>query len=204
MEQLASRYGKENVKINTAHHLQILDHGHKHDIWRGKEGLKWMLAGSRRVHLGSPDRLLQDFNNYNFVNTDMAQMAAAIELCRVIDTANRIFARKKITRAIFCDAGYKSPAARIGIILIDGSYVNAIRREVQGVADINEAECKAIDEAIVLSCQYSPDNLLDIYTDSQHAVNVFKSPRIKWIDRGNNKAADKLANLRDDNANNRR
>lgn len=193
LEKLAEKYGRQNVLVHTEHHTQVIVGKKKHDIWFAKTGLKWRMSGMQRTEWGAPERLLKQFNAWEEKKTDLAHLTSAIELCAAIDRASKIFANAKITRAIFCDAGFKNGVARIGVVLIDGEHVEAIRKPVIAV-DIGMAEYMAIEEGFRLKGIHGGE--LMIYSDSQNAVSKWAPHRVKRISRENNKVADRLANLR--------
>lgn len=208
MTELGNRFGKANLRINTEFHFQVIDGRKIHDIWRGKAGLKWKLSGMAHTQSGAPEKLLQALQKHNGSETDLSKIQAAVELCRVIDKASSALAGIKVTRAVYCDAGFKEGRARIGVVLIDGEYLKAERKTVQA-RDINEAEEIAIEHGSAQAEEYEAYNIqcagksLSIYSDSQTVVNRLAARRpagdrkILWIGRGLNKVADKVANLRD-------
>lgn len=192
IETLANAFGRERVLVHTEHHLQVADGPRKHDVWLGKYGLKWKLAGSRNVSHGSPERLIDRINGYDPARTDLSEMHAALELSRSINEAGRLAVANKITRGVWCDAGFKDGKAQISVVKIDGDFV-AANAEPRQVANIHDAEYAAIKFAMSV---YDMDDTLPIFSDSRSAVDVVSLPRVRWIPREKNKVADGLANLR--------
>jgi hypothetical protein len=194
IEELVRRYGQANVVIRSEYHMQVLTATKPHDIWFStKDGLKWRLAGKQQTEFGAPEKLLQRLDQWNQKDTDFGKMQSAVALCNLIGEVSRIAARERITRAVFVDAGFKDGAARVGVVAIVDDEVTAWRRTVSA-ADVNEAERKAITVGMLLT--EGIDITLPIYSDSQNAVQHFGNARVKWIPRGNNKHADRMANLR--------
>jgi hypothetical protein len=197
LTELGNRYGQSNVVVHTEYHIQILRPGKPHDIWAGtKTGLKWRLAGQHDTQSGSPEKLLAKLADYDEKNTDFSKMQEAVYLSNLVGNVGVIAAREKITRAVFCDAGFKDGKSRIGLVRIDGEDVTAIRRGVtwDDIRTINDAECLAIEMGIELANELGPD--VPVFSDSQTAVNLAANPRVKWVPREKNKHADKIANLR--------
>ena len=195
--ELGNRFGQSNVIVRSEYHTQIITTGKPHDIWFStKEGLKWRLAGMQQTQGGPPERLLGALDKWAEKDTDFGKMQSALELSAQIGRITLIAAQRKITRAAFCDAGYKNGLARIGIVMIDGDDVDAIRRNFKAgeVQDIHQAEVIAIETAIKMADELDPN--MTIYSDSQTAIQRLGLARVQWIPRGQNKHADGMANMR--------
>lgn len=188
--ELGKRFGPA-VKVRTQYHVQIMLSSGTHDVWFGKFGLKWKLAGRSSVVRGSADMLWTALDNYQPSQTDLAKMKSASELCRQIESATQSTASMGIFGGIFVDAGFKDGKARIGVVKVEGEAVSAIRQPVEA-ANIQEAERLAIEEGIR---QIGITGLF-VFSDAKTVVESLGDLRVKWIERGLNKHADKMANLR--------
>lgn len=194
VEILATEFGKENILVHSEYHVQVVVSGttKKHDVWLNRFGqLKWKLSHSRDVSSGSHDKMLHRMRRHDVKKTDFAEMQNAQQLSNAIARVSRLASENHIQRGIFCDAGFKDGRARISIIAVLGDEVEAFSHPMEATS-IDVAERAAIDRALA---KYNDDTLC-IYSDSQSVVQSFGSPRIRWIPRGQNRDADRLANLR--------
>jgi hypothetical protein len=194
IRELGTRYGQAAVIIRSQYHIQVKENGNLHNVWFTKHGnMKWQLDGQRRVTHGHAKLLLEHLAGVQTYRNDMQSMRAALEMCEMIGTGARRLADAKVSRAVFCDAGLKNGVARVGVLLVDGDTVQAVRRNIEA-ATIQEAERMAIVAGIALAD--SVDHSLVVFSDNKSVAESFGSPRVRWIPRTSNKGADALANLR--------
>lgn len=169
--------------VRTEHHLQIPLGGTTgrgkqpfHDIWIGKVGLKWKLAGCHRVHSGPPECLLRDVAAHSADATDLAWMQRLTAFLRRVD--GRV--------GVFVDAGWKSGKAKAALIRLKAGGDADILIRCFKSASSHEAETKAVKMAME---EWNEQ----VYTDSQHAA---EKTGAAWIPREQNREADALGNMR--------
>src|SRR5450432_1189328 len=111
--------------IRTEHHVQVPTSNGMHDVWIGKDGLKWKLHGNRKVEEGPPERLLSLLVRHIPAQTDLAWMQRLTAFLKRVE--DRV--------GVFVDAGYKAGIAQVALV----------RSISPGCADIMTRRIKADD-----------------------------------------------------------
>ena len=175
----ALRNAGYEVIVNNEYHIQIPTSKGKHDIWFNQFGdIKFKPYGQQKAFLISLQNLVNDLKNYDYTKTDLGVM-------NVIKFIQNV----PIKQGIFVDAGFKNGNAKIAIIRIQQGDIDVCVRNIK--CDTNdEAEDAGIKMAMSLFPGDEP-----IYNDHQSVV-ARNAPRAKWINRKQNKEADRLSNLR--------
>lgn len=200
MRLLCDTFGKDHVLVRSPHHIQVQQQSALHNIWiDSSHVVKYKLADQAgRAHVArSPQQLLQAVRRHSHDVTDLVNMRKALELSELIDTAKAALPLCGVPSAVFVDAGMKEGQAQIGVVQVsieaDGEYVRAESRP--SVATQSHA---AEDAAIEYAATWAAPELL-IYCDNRSSVDRARAKhgdRIRWLPRGQNKVADRVANLR--------
>ncbi len=190
--RLCEAVGKERVLIHGPFHVQVKEGARRHDIWFNKNGgVKWKLAGNRNVANGSIEKMIAAITGYNVSDSALHQMTLAQELGATMQQAVDWAANHGIKKGVFCDAGFKNGRAKISTVRIEKDSVTVEIR--YGSFDTSYA---AEEFAIHFALTSSHNAHLTIYSDCKNAVDNLGYNRVVWIPREQNKAADKMANLR--------
>ena len=197
---LGDAFGKDNVLVRSPHHLQVRSESKFHNIWIDSANVvKYKLAdqaGRAEIARSSP-RLLKAIRGHADAKSDLAQMRRALELSELIDSAKAAMPRSGLSRAVFVDAGIKGGQAQIGVVCVslepDGEHVRA-ESHPASAGNSTDVEQTAIEFALGWA------KLGDIiFSDNQTAVDRARKAhgdRVRWLPRGQNKVADRVANLR--------
>jgi len=171
-----------------------------HNIWIDSANVvKYKLAdqaGRAEIARSSP-RLLKAIGGHKHAKSDLAQMRRALELSELIDSAKAVMPQSGLTRAVFVDAGINGGRAQIGVVRVamelNGEHVRADSHPATA-NNSTDAEQTAIEFAIGWA---EPGDI--IFSDNQTAVDQARrayGDRVRWLPRGQNQAADRVANLR--------
>lgn len=193
IKAIGERFGQNALKFHNANHAHVFENGRRHNLWFTKTGLKWQLDGQIHARQGPAENFLRAIDAMPRTETDLGKMKSALEMCEMVGRFAESLANIDAKRAVFCDAGFKDGRARIGVLLVNGNDMHAVRRAVD-CANISEAEREAVVIGLTLADQIDPT--ITVYTDSKTTAESFKSSRVAWIPRQQNKMADGLANLR--------
>ena len=200
VQALTEAFGKEFVVVRTQHHIQLIFGKVKHDVWMNKDGvLKYKLHGQGgAAQRTSLKHLLKVLDQHKPDKSDLARMQEAHALAESITGAQSMLASLGLSAAIFCDAGTRDGLSRMAWIFVAEAEAGpTISAKVwHARCTISTAETSAILHAAEAH-QDSPE--LPIFSDNKPAVDQLRKrygKRIRWVPRWNNKAADKLANLR--------
>lgn len=164
--------------VRNQYHMQIAFRTGYHDIWHGKDGLKWKLFGMKKTDSGNPERLLAALLAYQSEDTDLARMQ------RLVTFLKRISGRT----GVFVDAGWRAGKAKAAIVHAFGDGDCDILVRCFSADNAEQAELKIIELAHI---RFNTT----IYSDCQSAVEKYGSPAV-WIPRESNKEADSLGNMR--------
>ena len=166
--------------VRNEHHVQIdLGGGKFHDLWIAEHGreLKVRLYGERSTEFcENLGRLQKRLRAYTYESTDLASL-------RQIERLVELVKRKP---GIWVDAGWKDGNARIAVIATAGFGFDVSVRDIEATTS-SYAEEWAVEFA---KKRYPGD--APIFTDHQ----ALAGGRVVWVPREENKAADKLSNLR--------
>ena len=200
VELLRDSFGREQVLIRSPYHLQVCIAKSIHNIWiDGQGSVKFRLADQAGTAIAAQSikDLVKAIRGFDRDSSDLVNMQRALELTRLIDSARRRLPLCGAARAAFVDAGFKGGQGQIGVVEVrvdeNGEHVRAESHPCQ-VQSIHHAEVAAIELAVTLV----PADVF-IFSDSQSAVQEMSASfgdRIRWLPREENKAADKLANMR--------
>lgn len=197
---LRDAFGKDNVLVRSPHHLQVRRESKLHNLWiDSAHVVKYKLADQAgRAEVAQTRRqLLKAIRGHEHADTDLAEMRRALELSELINSAKAALPLSGLSHAVFVDAGIKDDRAQIGVVWValerDGEHVRAESHPVTAV-NSTDAEQAAIDFALQWA---GPDEI--IFCDNQSAVDRARRThgnRVRWLPRHQNKAADRVANLR--------
>ncbi len=197
---LGDTFGKESVIVCSPHHIQVRQQSTLHNIWiDASQIVKYQLAGQagRAVIATSPQQLLGAIRGHDHADSDLVNMRKALELSDLIVSAKSALPLCGVSRAVFVDAGIKDDRAQIGVVQVgreaDGEHVRAESHPCDAKTS-SAAEAAAIEYA---STWAAPETL--IFSDNRTAVERARKThgdRIRWIPRGQNRVADRVANLR--------
>jgi hypothetical protein len=197
---LRDAFGKDCVLVRSPHHVQVEHNSKRHDIWiDSAHAVKFKLAEQAgRATLASSSReLLAAIMGHEPAKTDLAEMRRALELSELIDSAKAALPFSGLKCAVFVDAGIKDGRAQIGVVRVsleqDGEHVRAESHPVTA-SNSTEAEQKAIEFALGWAAMGDT-----IFCDNQVAVERARKTqgdRVRWLPRGQNEVADRVANLR--------
>ena len=179
IQEMVRRLVEERGAVpRTEHHLQVPSAaGPMHDVWIGKEGLKWKLGGSRDVRTGPPERLLADLSAYSPAQTDLGWMISLTAFLRRING--------KV--GVFVDAGWKDGKVKAAIVkLREGGDADILVRHWEAETS-DQAERNAIRFA---QAEFPGET---VHSDCQSAAEKCGAV---WIPRNQNKEADALGNKR--------
>lgn len=169
--------------VRTEHHVQVPAGSSMHDVWIGREGLKWKLAGMRRVLSGPPEKLLAQMDDHVPESTDLAWMKSLAGQLRGLERVVKATGKT----GIFVDAGFKNGKARAALVkLASGGDAEIIVR-CYAATSAHEAE----SEAIRMAQERWPGEL--VHSDCQGAA---KANGAKWVPRERNREADAIGNMR--------
>ena len=187
VQKLTKRYG-DRVKVRSQYHIQVTSDKGNHDIWMNKEGyIKFKRAGDRNVNEGiGPSGIYKQIDRTG--STHVEKMQEMLDVTKTIENAQ--LAAKSIGDGIFTDAGWKDGTAKIAVIMIEGTSIDAKVRVITDVEDINKAEFHAIELGL------SMNNLLTIYNDNKGVCEKHEDERVQWLSRKYTKAVDKIGNMR--------
>lgn len=168
--------------VRTEHHAQIeLGDGRKHDFWIADQGyvLKVKLAGQRSAEeYESVNQLRSALDAYSYEQTDLADLKRM----------ERLVALAKGMPGVWVDAGWKRGVGKIAVIATYGNGFDAHMRTVE-----TDNSLLAEKEAIALAKRLYPEAPI-IFTDCKSLASVEHA--IQWVPRENNKAADRIGNMR--------
>jgi hypothetical protein len=181
---------KHKLITRSEYHLQIEVGEHVyHNIWLDKSHrMRIKFAGNREVIdviRSNMARILEQIDSYKHVESDYYRLKELENLLTKVENQ----------QGIYCDAGFKDGKAKIAIIKVDNGDVDIHVRHIEADSPYN-AECRAINLALMF---HPPHTKNIIYSDCLEAVQAFNKlghKQIKWINRKENKEADKLANMR--------
>jgi hypothetical protein len=186
--ELLNSHFNGRVKICTQYHIQIDSNKGPHDIYINKHHeLKCKFAGEIVTQFLNPDQIIKKIQSYPYHKSQLDHMKESLDLAIFIKQSEKD--AKSTGPAIFTDAGYKDGKARIAAIFINGTDINAISKLIPCVNSSTAEET-----AILLGCSMDP--FATVYNDCLSTVTSYNVPRVKWLPRVQNKAADKISNLR--------
>ncbi len=183
VKKLVGAFGPDKVKICTEFHIQVSSPKGKHNIWRSSGGLKYQLAGNRKVEFGKLETIISKIGAHSPAVSDFGKMEEARQLTKFISKSIA-----KSVDGIFVDAGWKNGKARIAIVCIEGERI-AAESFTADHPDSLAAEIAAVKFALA----YKP--LLKVYSDCTGAVHHIQDARVSWIPRESN-LSDKIGNMR--------
>lgn len=189
IRKLGEAFGTDKVHVRTQYHVQVDSPRGPHNIWDGKDGLKFQLAGQKKVSYSSQGKIIKFIGEYQPAETDIGRMEAALSLTSLIKRAI-----KENRPGVFVDAGWKDGKAKIAAIYVNGDRISA-ESFIESHPDSNSAEVAAIRFGLA---HFLVKPLPMIFSDCSGAVSIVGNPRVQWIRRGNN-VADKIGNLRSSN-----
>lgn len=199
---LGNHFGRERVLVHSPYHIQITIAGaDPHNVWINDCGVvSYKLGGSRgRARVASSGTVLFRELDKLAVQTDLDHMREALSLTELIGRSERDLKGFCLQEAIFTDAGFKDGKARIGMVYIkqtpDGPVVKAQATPVDA-ANIHAAEALAIKAAMIT---FNSHRTIPTFNDNKPEVERAQATYgscVRWIGRGENKVADKLANMR--------
>jgi hypothetical protein len=200
VELLRDSFGREQILIRSPYHLQVCIGKLVHNIWiDGSGGVKFRLADQAGTAIAAQSikDLVKAIRGFDRDSSDLVNMQRALELSRLIESARRHLPLCGGSQAAFVDAGFKNGQGQIGVVEVrvddDGEHVRAESQPCQ-VKSIHYAEVAAIQLAVMLVAKD-----VFIFSDNQSAVQKMSAEfgdRIRWLPRDENKAADKVANMR--------
>jgi hypothetical protein len=176
------------VKICTQYHIQIDSNKGPHDIYINKNyQLKCKFAGEITPQTLKLDQIIKKIQSYPYHKSQLDHMKESLDFAIFIKQSEKD--ANTTGPAIFTDAGFKDGKARIAAIYIDGSDIKAISKLIPCINSSTAEE-----SAILLGCSMDP--FATVYNDCLSTVSSYNVPRVKWLPRTQNKAADKISNLR--------
>jgi len=197
---LSDRFGKGSVVVRSPHHVQVKRNSAVHNLWIDSgHVVKYKLAdqAGKATVAFSRQQLLRAISQHDGEVTDLVNMRRALDLSELIDSAKASLPLCGVSRAVFVDAGIKGNRAQIGVVHVaieaDGEHVRAESRPCQA-KNSTAAEEAAIEYAVGWA---GASDL--IFSDNQSAVDRARKKhgdRVRWLSRKQNRAADRLANLR--------
>lgn len=187
---LARELGGDSVIVRNEYHAQVKAGDKHHNIYMdGAGAISWRLAGHRGVERGRPGTLVARLKAYGPEKSDVSQMQQALDMAHTVRGLLAKSEEAGIVDGVFCDAGWKPGDARISVVSIQPDEVRAVVRKVQAATSV-VAETRAVE----LAMELYPGR--QIYTDCKHVAQRFARLGVSHIPRTENRAADKLANVR--------
>ncbi|MCA9127779.1 MAG: hypothetical protein KDB22_11865 [Planctomycetales bacterium] len=200
VELLRDAFGAPAVNACSPHHIQVKRDGKTHNVWiDSANGVKFCLAGQtgRAQQASSAASLLDAIRGFQLAESDLTAMRRALELSELITSAKAALPTSGLDCAVFVDAGIKDKRAQISAVRVsfdkDGEHVRAESHPIEA-ANSTDAEQAAIEFALTWA---QPSDV--IFCDNQVAVNRARreyGDRVRWLPREQNRAADRVANLR--------
>lgn len=192
---LANAFGADSLKIHSQYHVRVTAGGGVHDVYSNQAGkIRLLLAGQARPKMVNLPQCVNLLSNYSAAQSDVERMKHALDLTKLMSKAASL--QKQITGpVIYVDAGWKDGKGRIGVVFIApvaGSEptVHAMAKTVNAKTSI-DAEQLAVLEGLKKWGQ------APVLTDCKAVADEFaNNPRVRWISRTANKAADAIGNMR--------
>lgn len=192
---LANAFGADALKIHSQYHIRVATGGGVHDVYTTREGkIRVLLAGQVRPQTVNLSQLISSLSSYSSAKSDIERMKHALSLTTVMSQAMAL--QKQITGpVIYVDAGWKDGKGRIGVIFVapvpDAEpTIHAMAKTVDAKTNV-EAERMAVLEGLKKWGQ------APVLTDCKSVADEFAdNPRVRWISRTANKAADAIGNMR--------
>lgn len=177
----------DSVKVRSQYHIQVNSSKGYHDIWLNSQGeMKFKLAGNRNALMNNDVNFIVNQIKLNH-KSHLDKMNEMLDLAKFINKCEKL--SKETGIAIFTDAGFKDGKARIAAVYVNGNDIEAKSKLIE-VDSVSSAEA----EAIRLGIEMNPYAI--VYNDNESIVKSMNNNRIKWIPREENKAADRIGNMR--------
>lgn len=189
VKALTASFGKDKVRVCSAHHIQVTSPKGPHNVWpKGGGGIRLQLAGNRRSkEYRRLKQVIEAIKNYTPDQSEQVQMERVVELSAVVSRATDL---KK--DCIYADAGFKNQVGKYAIVLVMGDRVLAESNTFLAT-DPLMAEKVAIGKAVLMRNRECTS--LPIYSDCKVAVEQSDHKNLHWISRDNN-PSDQIGNLR--------
>lgn len=191
---LAVHFSRNQIKIHSEYHIQVITKKGKNDIWLTKNGeIRFKPYGSRKISdIHDINRIIKRLKTPE--KSHYEKMKDVLNLSEFIKKSEEISKQFDDNKNIFVDAGFKDGKAKVAAILFDNlKETMDIKVRTYQCENSYKAECIAIELGLSMLV---PLETINVYTDNKPASEKYSNFPVKWISRKFNKIADSLSNLR--------